>query len=92
MSDESPDAGTMWIASTFNAGNNIYHTDPDCHNLSMCASPRQIDREQAERKNARECNVCAGTADHESRGVALGANGFDARRYNGTNGVGDTDD
>ena len=82
----------VWIGSTYNAGGNIYHTDPECHNLKMCVSPRRIDREQAERKNARECKVCSGTVEQDTCGVALGENGFDARRFNGSSGMGETDD
>jgi len=58
----------------------------------MAKSGREIDREQVERKGARECKYCSGEIDRATQSVGLEANGFDARRFNGSMGMGETDD
>ena len=79
----------VWIGATYSAGGNIYHTNKECHNLKICETSRAIDLEQAERKNARECRICAGDVDTAVYGSEMGSNGFDARRFNGTSGMED---
>ena len=76
------DGETVWIASTYNAGNNIYHTDPECHNFKMSKSGREISIEQVRRKGARECKYCSGEVTRSTQSEGLTANGFDARRFN----------
>ena len=82
MTEHTTTDDRVWVASTFSAGNNIYHTDPECTNLQMSKSTREADREQMDRKGARECKYCSGEVTRSTQSEGLTANGFDARRFN----------